>query len=441
MVGVTLLLKFSSHSHNLAQVLMAKFRLPSRYKEMIASFSIFLYLLLIIGIKGGFAIGIAGLWGLGCYVWIFRPKPQMDQGSVWTITVFVIYFLLNVALNLYHQDFLREYDLPFRYLLSILVFIALSHFRPSQDAFWIGLSLGSIFGVLSIINTREHMLNGDPVRGVAHLGNISMIVGLMCFSGWRWALDKSKSRGVWILMVLLGGVSGIVGSVLTGTRGAWLAVPPVMIIYLIDLARFFKWPLYRVFAVAIVCLAAILWTFQHNQIINSRFSRAVIETRLFFNPESGAAEHAEDTSVGQRWFMWKNAIHMIQLKPILGWGKRDYLDYKNKRIIEGQVHPQIAKYTDAHNDYIDATVKIGVLGLVSLLLVYLVPMMLFVKRYLRDYGLVQGLSLSAIVMITGYMVSGLTATFMTINMNVMFYTVTVAVLFSLIETQTRSSDS
>jgi O-antigen ligase len=418
---------------------MAKLPLLSRKQETIASSTIFLYLLLVIGIKGGFAIGIAGLWVLGVYAWIFGPKTRMTQPCHWTIAVFLIYFLLNVSLNLYHHDFLREYDLPLRYLLSVLVFIALSRFRASQDAFWMGLCLGSIFGVLSIINIREHMLNGDPVRGVAHLGNISMIIGLMCFSGWRWALSKNKNRGLWMLMVFLGGASGLVASVLTGTRGAWLAVPPVMMIYLIDLARYFKWPAYRVLAVAIISLAAIFWVVQHNQIINSRFSRAVVETQLFFNPESGATEHAEDTSVGQRWLMWKNAIHMIQLKPILGWGKRDYLAYKNDRIIEGQLHPQIAKYTDAHNDYIDATVKIGAVGLISLLLVYLVPMTLFFKRYLYNRNLDQGLSLCAMAMISGYMVSGLTATFMTINMNVMFYTVTVAVLFSLLETQKRPS--
>lgn len=221
-------------------------------------------------------------------------------------------------------------------------------------------------------------------------------------------------------------------SVLTGTRGAWLAVPIVLVIYLFDLAYFFRWSAVKVAGYALMALLLIAITAYQNPIIKSRYDLAVNETQLFFHPTPESRQKAEDTSVGQRWLMWSNALYMIQIKPWLGWGKKGYLDFKNERILNGEVLPQIAKYTDAHNDYLDALAKRGLFGLLSLLALFILPFILFTNILVNGSFEQRSFALSGVVMIIGYAISGLTCTFMTINMDVMFYSITTLVLWGLI---------
>ena len=231
--------------------------------------------------------------------------------------------------------------------------------------------------------------------------------------------------------MILAGLAGIAGSILSETRGGWISVPLVLTFYLFDVAKHLKWPASRFLGLSLLSVIIIIMMASQSSLIVHRFDRAVIETKMFFSPESANQERVEDTSVGERWLMWSNALHMIGKKPLLGWGKRGYLDYKNQRILNGEVFPQISKFTDAHNDYIDVLVKKGLFGLAALLSVFLVPMVMFYRNMIDNEPNEKAYAVCGFAMIVVFMVSGLTSTLMTINMNVMFYSITVIVLISL----------
>jgi O-antigen ligase len=94
--------------------------------------------------------------------------------------------------------------------------------------------------------------------------------------------------------------------------------------------------------------------------------------------------------------------------------------------------PQIAKYTDAHNDYLDALAKRGLVGLFILLQLFLVPLVLFASKLVRQEPVQRSYAVGGIIMVVGYMINGLTCTFMTINMNIMLYSILMVVLWSLL---------
>ena len=405
----------------------------SLFHSLYTSIAVFIFMAFMVGVRGGFAYGAAMLWIGGVWALFRGSRPRLTIHDYLIVGGFFSYFVVHYLVNLYHHDILREYDLPLRFLLAIPVLWLIKKYPVSAPAFWGGLALGASGAFLAIMwQLLLIRRTGSSAPPFIHLGNISMILGLMCFSGWRWAISRERHRFLWLGLILMGGLSGMTASVLTGTRGAWLSVPIVLVIYLLDLAYYFRWSALKVGGLSFITLLLIAITAYQNPIIKGRYDLAVNETQLFFNPTPESRHKAEDTSVGQRWLMWSNALHMIQIKPWLGWGKRGYLDYKNERILNGEVLPQIAKYTDAHNDYLDALAKRGLFGLLSLLALFLLPFVMFTKVLVSGYFEQRSFALSGIVMIIGYAISGLTCTFMTINMNVMFYSITTLVLGSFI---------
>jgi|GEM_PF-356112 len=407
--------------------------MPSRITSLYSSFAVFLLLALSMVIRGGFSYGIVMLWLGALFILMAKPKPQFSGNDYWIVAAFLVYFLSHYAINFYHRDIAREYDLPLRFLLAIPVLLFLKTHPPKPSYLWAGMAIGSLAGCGLIAWQFFYVLNAGEfgARPSIHLGNIAMVLGLMCFSGWRWALSM-EHRGIWLAVLVLGGFAGIVSSVLTGTRGAWLIAPFALLVLLMDLAEYLRWSPLKVGGLSFSCVLLLTVMAYHNPIIKGRFDVAIKETQLFFEPGYDPGQKAADTSVGQRWLMWSNAVHMIPLKPWLGWGKEGYLDYKNQRILSGEVLPQIAKYTDAHNDYLDALAKRGLVGLFILLQLFLVPLVLFASKLVRQEPVQRSYAVGGIIMVVGYMINGLTCTFMTINMNIMLYSILMVVLWSLL---------
>ena len=409
-----------------------KLKNPTDPFWLISSASVFSYLLITICVKSGFSYGIAILWVVGLIHVFYRSEKGFLRDGRYLLTTYLLYFIVYILINVYHQDILREYDLPLRFLLAIPVIHLLMNVRVSDNSFWGGLFLGSFLGFIWIAETRLNILGvGSAVNLAHHLGNMSVTFGLMSLAGWRWALQSKTHKWLRLSLVISAGLAGIAGSILSGTRGGWISIPLVLTFYLFDVAKHLKWPTSKFLGLSSVSVIIIIILASQSSFIVHRFDRAVIETKMFFSPDSAHKERVEDTSVGERWLMWSNALYMTGKKPLLGWGKRGYLDHKNERILNGEVYPQISKFTDAHNDYIDVLVKKGVFGLAALLSVFLVPMVIFYRNMIDNGANEKAYAVCGFAMIIVFMVSGLTSTLMTINMNVMFYSITVIVLVSL----------
>jgi len=411
----------------------------SRFLSLYCSSAVFLFLALTLAIRGGFSYGIMMLWLGGLAMFFVNTRPSLDSSDYLILGAFFFYFAIHYLLNLYHHDILREYDLPLRFMLAIPVLFFLRKNPPSDSAFWGGVAIGTLSGGLLMTWQFVFLTKfGEFGRMSQNLGNLAVVMSLICFSGWRWALSREK-RIAWLFFLFLAAVSGLVGSFCTGTRGAWLVLPGALFILLVDSALYFRWSATKIILLASSGLVLLLFVASHP-IVKIRLDAAVKETKLIFASEYDSGVKIADTSLGQRWLMWSNAIHMIKIKPWFGWGKTGYLDYKNQRILNGEVLPQIAKYTDAHDDYIDALAKRGVIGLLSLMALFITPLVLFFRRSTRLSSEKRSYSLAGILMIAGYMTSGLTCTFMTINMDIMFYSVMILVLWNFMADSKLETD-
>ncbi|MCP1328171.1 O-antigen ligase, partial [Halomonas sp. 707D4] len=133
------------------------------------------------------------------------------------------------------------------------------------------------------------------------------------------------------------------------------------------------------------------------------------------------------TSLGLRFEMWRGAASLIGERPILGWGESGYAEQMQALGERGVISPVAAEFGHAHNDFIDATAKRGLIGLVILLALYLVPMRLFAPGLSHPDLTVRSLAVAGTLLPVAYIDFGLSQTFMAHNSGAMFYAFWLAV--------------
>src|SRR5690606_24916681 len=119
---------------------------------------------------------------------------------------------------------------------------------------------------------------------------------------------------LWRLALILGMAGATYGSIMSGTRGAWISVPVVFVLFC--LGSFTQRNLHRACTAAVVLLAAAgAWyvTVPDNP-IEQGYNRAVEDISNYV--EKGNAKG----SIGARFEIWRAATINIPQKPILGWG-------------------------------------------------------------------------------------------------------------------------
>src|SRR5690554_6634633 len=107
---------------------------------------------------------------------------------------------------------------------------------------------------------------------------------------------------------------------------------------------------------------------------------------------------------------------------------------------EGIVHPQVAeRYSDPHNEFLDALAKRGAIGLAVLLALYLVPMRLFAQHLAaRNYEL-RSLAVAGVLLPVAYIDFGLSQAYLTHNSGVMMYAFLLVVIWASLRRLDRHS--
>jgi tetratricopeptide (TPR) repeat protein len=130
----------------------------------------------------------------------------------------------------------------------------------------------------------------------------------------------------------------------------------------------------RAAAIGVVCISvAALFSF-YNPVSKTRFAEGGFLSRMRAGFSLG--EH----NVAQRLFIWRIALEMYSLKPVLGLGpgsfKIKYLEHQKdflKRSADPEAFDDLAgNAKEAHNDYIQMLVECGTAGLAAMLYFFFV---------------------------------------------------------------------
>lgn len=289
----------------------------------------------------------------------------------------VIYFSIFVIYRIVMNGQNSEMDNPSRALLFLPLLwwpfrLSLS---KTLNTILIGSAIGAIIAAI-VSSYGKWILHAERAFPQKYMyiqaGDMSMSLALFSLLGVFVGLQR-KHYGL-TGITLIGFLSGVFASVISGSRGGWIILIPALI-GLIFLYRQIIGK--KLIVIVSVFLAIIVFTFitiPQTGIVE-RYQETIHNVKLYEKNDS-------NTSIGLRFEMWKNAWIAIRERPFSGWGVRG-IQYKKEELISQRVvSPEIRDFTHVHNQYLNAWAERGIGGIFSLLSIFIVPFVVCV-RYIR----------------------------------------------------------
>lgn len=392
----------------------------------LTSACVFLFSALSLSVGSGYSLGAAVL--LLSSTWLLWQRPRLglqrqDWLMICALLLYCSVFILNM---LYHGDPGREYDIPLRALLAVPVLLLLLAYPPRPGAWWSGVAVGAIAGAglaLWQFTILDMLRPQGSTSNAIHYGNVSMLLGMLSLSGLEWARAQRRALA-WSALLLAGCLAGVFGSIISGSRGGWIALPICVLIIAFQNARAHGQRYLTITLATMAVLLVIAYNLPHSP-IHERAATALTEVEKI-----GEADNAS-TSIGQRFEMWSNALQLSGQRPLLGIGRNGYMEQKQKLLEEGKMTDFTKGATNAHNDYLDTLVKRGAIGVLVLLVLLLLPLYQF-SRVLRDgCAASHAYALGGVVLCTCYMIFGLTTSSLTLNIGIIMLVFPMVMLWSL----------
>lgn len=320
----------------------------------------------------------------------------------------------------------RYLDYYLRFILVLPIYFALRQTKVDLRPFMGGILIGAIgAGILALFQKfylQQIEIHGHVLR--INFGNISLLLGFMSVAGLFLVRHRQYKKTTYAL-TFLAFVLGITGSILSGTRGGWIAIPCFMIFFLM------YFPTRRVYKLASVAILAVLMgmTYQGNEHFKSRINLAYTSVEASFLA-SKAVPIASSTGI--RLEIWKAAWCIITENPVFGIGSGQFKQALKTKMDQGEIK-KIQQYSHVHNEPLHFLVITGVVGLLAYLLVYLGAVYYFYRALTnRASEQVRYLGFLGILLVSGYFIFGLTNYSFGHNLMVIFFALMIVVIAGLI---------
>lgn len=357
------------------------------------------------------------------------PLNKWEKYWLFALALFFASNVLSILVKPYDQWEWTNLDVPLRFLLVIPVFLYLRKAPGHPAAFWVGIVLGAVaagsYALYQKIAQHSIFATGAANHHIV-FGDVALTLGFLSllskdyFQRYRWG---------WVLP-LLGFLGGLIGSVLSGARGGWIAVPLLAVLFLWYYRD--RLSLVPVLLGTVLTVGACISAYHAPATnIKARIMTAIHETQAYLRGENFGG------SLPQRYEMFKSAWLMFMEKPILGVGtdaypvevKRLWQEGKVQRIGHALVHP--------HNDYLSALAMRGAVGFFSLMLLFALP--IFYLWPLLSKAGVKLYAMAGITVNVAYMQFALSEAILDRMLSLMFYLFVMAVIFSFVRVSIDAS--
>lgn len=346
----------------------------------------------------------------------------------------IITLVMPISALLFSQ-FLRQnwvisaYDGPARMLVSMSILLYVMH-KKINFSWIIGLSapLAIITTLISIHLHPEVITKWGGRYATTFVdpnafGALTVIFTGFCLFNLNSAIQTKDSlfTKIWLSYQLLGFVLGLYLVIGSGTRGSWLAIP-VLAMFWVKLnyrkiSRYFG-----IIFTLLIFVVAMLTVFFFPHV----FERL---TSGFFEINHWLQHGERDTSAGIRLSMWHISWDLFINQPIRGYGDKGFQAYLNAPFINSEA-TLIAKSTiyccGPHNELLANALRSGMLGIISVLCLFLVPLCIFVRKINHNQPEIKLAAELGLVYLTTLAVSSLSMEVFNLKYTSSFYGLIVA---------------
>ena len=385
----------------------------------------FLFFALCISITSGYSYASAVLLFLSLPLLINKKNYSvLDQNSKYLLLAFLVYVLIQGISIIWDGGAIKEFDRPSRVLMGIAILLLCLRYPPRFLWLMNGIATGAIAaGIRALWDQQvtgyerafEWMM---PIQG----GDISMSLGLLSLCGVMWAIKTSSYR--YLFYFSIASVMGLLGSILSGSRGGWVLFP---VILFVGYRIFRDWFSARIkWGMALALCLLISFCLIPQSGVPQRISQAKNDVQLYFTGENKV------TSLGHRFEIWKSSIDSFIKKPVFGWGNHGVRLSQEQQYKSGLITKAAYDFNGhAHNQFFDEMAKRGIIGLSALLALFLFPLTIF-KRQLANATLVEDKTLAAcgVILVLSTIDYCLSQAFLNHNSGIVFYCLSVILIYS-----------
>lgn len=398
---------------------------PSLTLPGLTSFGVFTVLTLMFAVPSGYSYGAVILLLLGVWLMIQKPAHRtLQHADRLMIGTLCLYFVVSSLMTALLGNNPTDYDQYSRALLAVPIFLLLLRIPVSLHVLWCGVILGICFA--APLAWWQVNIQGEPraagFLNVIHFGNLCMVFTMLATGGLCWA-SQHKHPWRWYLGFGVAILCGLYSVALGGSRGSWVAVPPVVVIFLLTFLT--RRNAKVVGLIGLLATVAIVVAFAiPGSPLKSRYKQGIHDIVQY-------QQENANTSIGARFEMWRGAWENLQVHPVLGWNTLEYTQALKAQVDTNELMPIALQFSDnLHNNYLHAWVFTGLPGLLVLLALYCVPLWHF-GRYLRDADLTSRvLAFCGTSVVVSYLCFSLTQVILRRNNGIMFYLLVVIIFWA-----------
>jgi len=374
-----------------------------------------------------FFFSLFALLALGvAFVAIYAHRPRWDA----ELRALALLLLANLLLALPNlvlaRDGLLSLENPVRMLLMLPLILAVMRYGLKARFICVGLAIGML--AASLVVTWQHYVQGVALPGIYYH---YLLFSEVVMSGFAMLLAASLGdRDRLTPLYIAGLLAALYCVILSGSRGTLLAIVPI--------AVFLLWWGWRRGALRLilssrrVLVLPVILLFMGAVLISTgqfidRVELAGKQTTNYF--ERGDAS----TPISIRLELWQGALIAGREHPLLGVGFRDHGAYLEQKILDGELKPYVANKRHAHNDYLGALQSRGVPGLIMQLLIYALPMLIFLRGLKEARGEKLFVALGGALVTISFATYSLTEVPMHNGQPLVFYIITISLCIGILK--------
>jgi O-antigen ligase len=377
----------------------------------------FLSLVTVFGVSlGSFLfLGTALISFKRCRDALVRHWPQVR----WVVLAFLLHFLFVLGCALVRGANMNTVEKPARMFFAVSALMAVLAARPSRRMLWWGVAAGAL-AALPFVAWQRIVLGIERPGGLINaitFGDMALLLGLLSVTAAIDMRDNARQA----CLAACGALAGLAASLLTGSRGGWLALALAVLLF-VGYGRGIQGRRVRMLLAAAAAVIAAAWLAPVSG-MQARFDEGVGDVRTWVDGGS------VNTRVGTRLELWKGASMLIAEHPLFG------LDYSACRARladyarEGKVDPVVLPLPHLHNDALQELATGGVVGFALWTAILAAPLLFFARQLRAGMkGPQFAAALAGIVVVTSYVSFGLTEVIFWSVKGSLFYALMVFVL-------------
>lgn len=356
-----------------------------------------------------------------------RVHPKYFDGNAIAFVLAMSSGIAAIFLSqAYHGEFNpHPYDAASRLLLAIPIYLALRNSNTrTLSSFQYGLPLGAIAALLVVWLMQGHYIATERASTAfmhpIFFGDLALMLGFLSLFSINWLNQDSKSV---IALKTFGCLAGIYVSIISQSRGGWIAIPILLAVWLVLQNR--KRHFIKLSYAFPLLLLSLLASYYFVDIVQQRIDQIFYDLADFSNGQA-------DTSVGQRLQLWKAALYLYGNNPVFGVGPDGFANSMTALSQTGFITQEAAQLGkgEVHSQILANLVELGIPGLLSILSIYFVPLFIFIRSTKSSSNTRRTAGMMGVCLTLGFFIFGLTVETFNIKMIVSFYSLTLAVLLA-----------